>query len=389
LSFWSADGRRWERDKGFTEKLRLSAAVTSGDTLIAIGADHMDDQAAVTFRDGRWEALVLPLPPAPDGGRLSLVDVTTLPDGGFAIVGAFERPNYTIGPFVLTSPDGVAWEFASVTLDLGVERLWAEPFAIAAGPGLMVLEVYLDGKGAKELGLNGTAAIAWSTDGDDWRLATLPLPPGAERGLVRDVLVTEAGQVVVVGETIKPDRSAIWVGSLEAGVDPEVSPGPSAGEDALPNPSPKATVSPKHKRAWQEQQLLGQAGYASCSPFRARGDFDPFKFGATAAVQCDRPASGIRQVAVFGFPDAASLDDYWSYRVDSSIVPPMRRDEACHEDEAGRARWDYGWVMCYASSSSREVKVRWTDERTNTYWLADANHRNLARLAVWWHSDRP
>ena len=51
------------------------------------------------------------------------------------------------------------------------------------------------------------------------------------------------------------------------------------------------------------------------------------------------------------------------------------------EDKAGRARWDYGWVMCYASSSNPKVKVRWTDERTNPYWPADANHRNLSRLA--------
>jgi len=247
VPFWSADGRRWERDTGFTEKLYLTSAATSEDTLIAIGNDAGDDQAAVAFRDGQWKELDLPLPPAPDDGWLSLVDVAALPDGGFAIVGAFERPNFTTGPFLLTSPDGVSWESAPVTLDLGVERLWAEPHAIAAGPGLMALVVWLGGSGAKELGLKGAEAIAWSTDGDDWHLATLPLPPGAKGGAVRDLLITDAGQVVAVGQTVKPDRSAIWVASLEEGGHPEASPGPSTDADGLPSPSPEARL--RHGRS--------------------------------------------------------------------------------------------------------------------------------------------
>jgi len=387
--YWSADGHRWERDKGFTQKLELTSAATSGDTLIAIGDDADYDQAAVAFRDGQWDRLDLSLPPAPGDAWTNLVDVAALPDGGFAIVGTFEYPNYTSGPFLLTSPDGMTWESVPVTLDLGVDRLRVEPYAIAAGPRLMALHVLLSGKGAKELGLRGAEAVAWSTDGDDWHLAALPLPRGAEASSVGDLLVTSSGQVVVVGETSEPLRTAIWVASMEEGIDPEASPRPSAGVDATASLSPEATLSPKQERAQLEQELLTQAGYASCSPFRARGTFDPFEFGATAAVQCDRPASGIRQVAVFRFPDSVSLDGYWSHRVDSFETPLKRSDQACDEDEAGRARWDFGWAMCYVSPSSGEAKVRWTDERTNTYWLADTNHRNLARLAVWWRSDRP
>jgi hypothetical protein len=37
LPYWSADGRRWTRDEGFTEKLNLTDVATSGDKLIAIG----------------------------------------------------------------------------------------------------------------------------------------------------------------------------------------------------------------------------------------------------------------------------------------------------------------------------------------------------------------
>jgi hypothetical protein len=203
------------------------------------------------------------------------------------------------------------------------------------------------------------------------------------------VVITEAGQVVAVGETQKPSRSAVWVSSLEEGDDAEASPGPPSVVGTQASPSPGSALSPKQRSARLEQELLGRAGYASCRPFRARGAFDPFEFGATAAVQCDRPVSGIRQVAVFAFPDSASLDDYWSQRIDPLGTSIKRSDQACHEDEASRARWDHGWVMCYVSPSSRKAKVRWTDERTNTYWLADTNHRDLARLAVWWRSDRP
>jgi len=99
--------------------------------------------------------------------------------------------------------------------------------------------------------------------------------------------------------------------------------------------------------------------------------------------------SGIRQIAVFKFPDANSLDDYWSYRVDSLETPLKQSDRACFEANAGRSRWDHGWVMCYVSSSSREAKVRWTEERTNTYWLADASHRDVALLSRWWRAEMP
>ena len=328
VPYWSADGRRWERDTGYQEKIYLTDVATSGDTLVAIGDDPKDRQSAVMFSEGQWSVLELPLPPAPKGGWLSLVDVAALPDGGFAIVGAFERPNYTIGPFLLTSPDGLAWEYAPVTLDVGVERLWAEPHALAAGPGLMALIVWLRGKGAQALGLQDAEALAWSTGGSDWHLATLPLPAGTRDGAPRNLLVTEAGQLITVGQTMKPDRTAIWLAALEEGTEPDPSPGPSADADATASASPAASLTPKQARARLERELLAEAGYASCSPFRVRGTFDPFEFGATAAVQCNRPVSGIRQVAVFGFPDAASLDEYWSYRVDSFDKPPKRSEEA-------------------------------------------------------------
>jgi hypothetical protein len=392
LPFWSADGRRWTRDEGFTEKLNLTDVATSGDKLIAIGGiPPGDDQAVVAFTDGRWERLELPLPPAPDGSQVSITDVAALSDGGFAIVGAFERPNSTTGPFLLTSPDGEAWESSPVTLDLGVERLRAEPYAIAAGPGLLALEVILYGRGAKELGLRGASAIAWSTRADDWHLATLPLPSGAKDLVVRDLLVTDDGRVIVVGEIYRgrTNRAAVWVGSFEERTAPQATPEPTMDPTAVVTPAPEGASNSRAERARLEVALLAQAGYASCLPFRKRGEFDPFEFGASAAVRCDRPASGIEQVAVFEFLDSMSLDDYWSYRIDSFPTSFKRSDEACHDGEAGHATWAHGAVMCYVSSVSGKAKLRWTDERTDTYWVADANHRNVARLARWWRDDRP
>ncbi|MEX1345694.1 MAG: hypothetical protein AB1Z63_13605, partial [Candidatus Limnocylindrales bacterium] len=49
-----------------------------------------------------------------------------------------------------------------------------------------------------------------------------------------------------------------------------------------------------------------------CTRFSEEGANDPFTFGAIAAIECDRPAGGVRQLALFRFPDAASMDDYWA-----------------------------------------------------------------------------
>ena len=81
--------------------------------------------------------------------------------------------------------------------------------------------------------------------------------------------------------------------------------------------------------------------------------------------------------------------DYWSYRVESLPASVPASDGACQEREVGYATWAHGSVACYRSSETRKAKVRWTDTRTNTYWLADADHMNVVRLARWRRDDRP
>lgn len=383
----SEDGRRWERDRAFTSRIRLTDAAVSGNTLVAI-ADPIfgGDNAAVAQIDGRWVDLVLPLPAVPTDGYVSIRDVAALPGGGFAIVGSTETAKGATEPFLVTSPDGVSWVLESVELDLGMERAWADPYGIAAGPGLVMLDVLLSGRGARASGLEDVEAIAWSTDADGWRLVTLPQQQG-----FYDQLVTRDGRAIVVGASNggRSTRPAIWVGSLAAGGDPGADPDPSASGDPAGTPAADATRTSRGERARQEQALLDQAGYASCAPFRARGDFDPFEFGATAAVQCDRPMAGIGQVAVFQFPDAVSMDEYWSYRLEAMSPALPFSERACQADGVGVTPWDHGPVACYRSSIDNEARVRWTDSRTNTYWLADANHRDLARLARWWREERP
>ena len=389
--FRSTDGRRWTRVTDLPNRLELIDAASAGGTLVAIGESLGFDYTAVVFRNGEWAEPDLPLPPEPTRGFVHLARVAALQDGGFVIAGAVHHEKGAVKPFLLTSADGVAWDRTSIDLDAGQTRMWAAPYSLASGPGLLALDMVLTGRGAKALGLDHASAVAWSRRPGDWRLATLPLAPDGSQADVRDVLITTDGRVVAVGALSegRTSRPAIWVGSFEERSQAQPSPGPLADDEAASTPVPEWTPGWRKERAQQEQELLTQASYTTCHPFRARGDFDPFGFGATAAIQCDRPAPGIGQVAAFRFPDATSISDYWSYRIESLPASVPASGGACQEGEIGHATWAHGSVACYRSSETRKAKVRWTDTRTNTYWLADADHMNVVRLARWVRDDRP
>ncbi len=50
----------------------------------------------------------------------------------------------------------------------------------------------------------------------------------------------------------------------------------------------------------------------------------------------------------------------------------------------GQATWPHGELVCYRSTAPKEAKLRWIDERTNTYGVLDATDQDIARLhAVW------
>ena len=137
------------------------------------------------------------------------------------------------------------------------------------------------------------------------------------------------------------------------------------------------------------EELVGSLTISGCVPFTEQGDNDPFSFGAQAAIQCPDPAPTVRQLALFSFPDADSMAAYWDWRVDQIEPRPKPRDLSCSSGSGGVASWAHGEVACYVSKASGEAKLRWTDERTDTYGIIDASDRDLRALYGAWMELRP
>jgi hypothetical protein len=212
-------------------------------------------------------------------------------------------------------------------------------------------------------------------------------------GLVILERVTRTSRAVSAGTALRTAPRAGSRVERGSGVTLVVAqrPDPTPAPTARPAPPPAATPRGDAARTRQEESLLGRlrARFRGCSAFRERGAYDPFSYGATAAAQCDVGSGGIAQVAVFRFPDGLSLDDYWRYRM-STIRPRLRQsDWACELGERGIQRWEHGSIACYVSRTQGVAHLRWTDERTDTYWLVQATHRDLPRLVQWWWEDRP
>lgn len=114
---------------------------------------------------------------------------------------------------------------------------------------------------------------------------------------------------------------------------------------------------------------------------------DPFAFGAIGAISCPKTESegfpGIDYLTLFRFPHATTMAEYWAHRREQN--PRMsRRSNACADGKKGSASWQYGDYFCYLSRSGSHALLRWTDERTNTYGVLDANNARLAPLHRAW-----
>ena len=83
-------------------------------------------------------------------------------------------------------------------------------------------------------------------------------------------------------------------------------------------------------------------------------------------------------------PGDESMAEYWAWRVDQVEPPPASRESACADGRRGQARWEHGDLVCYASQGSKEAKLRWTDERSDTYGVIDATDRDVAGLFEAW-----
>jgi len=185
----------------------------------------------------------------------------------------------------------------------------------------------------------------------------------------QSVIVEDVGWTTVTSTMLGQDIIVAWAA-------------PVGGRDGLWTYGPAPAIDPAATEAHVAlEDLLASVTFSGCAPFTQQGDHDPFSYGAQAAVQCDKPARGVRQLALFRFSDADSMAEYWEWRVGQIEPTPAAREGACADGRKGQTTWEHGDLVCYVS---KEAKLRWTDERTGTYGVLDATDRNIARLhAVW------
>jgi len=153
-----------------------------------------------------------------------------------------------------------------------------------------------------------------------------------------------------------------------------------------------ASASPAPSRRALETELAESMGWASWAPYRkspAGAAYDPFQAGAKAGVIFDGLERELHRtidyIVLFRFPDASSLDAYWSERAAAaaSVAPP--REAPCRNGRPGQGRWNGGEYLCYVSDTGAAL-LRWTDERTDTYGVMNAGpgRTNLETLFGQW-----
>ena len=108
----------------------------------------------------------------------------------------------------------------------------------------------------------------------------------------------------------------------------------------------------------------------ACEPYRRSAVAnDPFAYGARAAINCGRlDSKGFPRVAymtLFRFPDASSMDDYWSFRADQNPDMPSRSG-ACRDGKDGYGTWAHGKYFCYVSQD-RRPRAPALDRRAHRY----------------------
>jgi len=183
--------------------------------------------------------------------------------------------------------------------------------------------------------------------------------------------------------------------------------GQGTGPDETTEPSPGATPTPTSDTSGGEgleeeiarksvrqlqSDLLRRMRPAVCRRYTDMSD-DPFEFGnARAAVLCESSTIGsdLAELALYVFPSVGQLDDYWEYRVQGLPGTFRTFETACMNGERGRTRWEHGALVCYRGpersldGDPRTAHIRWTDERTHTYGVIDARHRDIEALYDRW-----
>jgi hypothetical protein len=108
----------------------------------------------------------------------------------------------------------------------------------------------------------------------------------------------------------------------------------------------------------------------------------PLERGALAAVYCSRPVRVVAELALYTFPDSRTLDRFWQGRMEELGRLVTESDEACVEGRTGMRSWEYGRIACYVDGG--QAKIRWIDERTDTYGVLNATGNDLAALHAFW-----
>jgi hypothetical protein len=138
-------------------------------------------------------------------------------------------------------------------------------------------------------------------------------------------------------------------------------------------------------RAQVERALIGLAPDVvrwSCKRWRQRTTDDPFSFGGLAAIDCEPGIDGIEEYATYFFPEPADLADYFDWRIDG--IRAKRGRGSCLDGHQV-TDWTYGRMVCWISrTGTKKAHIRWTDERTSTLGILDADDRDLVALELWW-----
>jgi hypothetical protein len=162
-----------------------------------VGAD-----LAYLLLNGRWRTVTLPLPIVGRTDAVNLIDVATLPGGGFAITGQVSRGDegFPSDPFILTSVDGLTWDLDEPSLDAESDQVWHTLGSAAGGDRVVAIAAHLLGPRGAARGLD-TDVVHWSTDGRAWATAALPSPRRTAPA-IEDMVVTDDGHVIAVGALV-------------------------------------------------------------------------------------------------------------------------------------------------------------------------------------------
>lgn len=359
-----------------------SATLLPDGRVLVIGGDGEEDEVATAEL---WD-------PADEtfkrAGTLSVArsdhTATLVPDGRVLVAGGlddgFSDPTATAE---LWDPAEGDFEPAA---PLAEARYWHTATPLADGRVLVA-----GGLGKDEIRL--ASAELW-----DPALATFEFAGSmSEARGTHAAAVLPGDRILVVGglgEDDRLDSAEIW-GIVQAEpASPPPSPEPTAAAAPAPTSSPMLEPTPALSKRAMETQLAESMGWATGAPYRkspAGAAFDPFEAGARAGVIFDDLERELHRtidyIVLFRFPDAHSLDDYWTERADAAALVAPSRAEPCRDGRPGRGAWSDGEYLCYVSDQGTAL-LRWTDERTGTYGVMNAitGRANLKTLHTQWQT---